>query len=110
VLPAYVVCPLCGRNRVITPERKGLIRWDYVDLHSSPIIQIRETTGKTSGPSLREGKGRAPGSGFPLVESKTLTEILEDPQYRETLEGLRTQLLRLIKDGVELGLLKETLA
>ena len=48
----------------------------------------------------------ARGSGFPLIESKTLAEILEDPQYAEILEGLRAQLLRLLKDGVELGLLR----
>jgi len=92
---------------MITSVRKGPVRWDYVNLHSSPIIQIRETTGKVPGPSLRKGKGRAPSSGFPLVESKTLREILEDPEYREILGGLRTQLIRLLKDGVALGLLKK---
>ena len=54
-----------------------------------------------------KGKGKAPGSGFPLVESKTLPEILEDPEYRDLLEGLKIQLLRLLRDGVELGLLEK---
>jgi len=36
-----------------------------------------------------------------------LREILEDPEYREILGGLRTQLIRLLKDGVALGLLKK---
>ena len=78
---------------------------DYVDLHNAPIQQIREGGGKKAGPPVK-GKGKAPGSGFPLVESITLSQILEDPEYREILEGLRSQLLRLLKDGVELGLLR----
>lgn len=87
------VCPLCGRNRVIQSKKKGPIRWDYVDLHSAPILQFRDDAG-----------GR--GSGFPMVDSKTLTQILEDPDYRDILEGMKTQLLRLIRDGLDLGLLR----
>ena len=87
--------PTLRKKQMITSVRKGPVRWDYVNLHSSPIIQIRETTGKISGPSLRKGKGRAPSSGFPLIESKTLREILE---------GLRVQLIRL-RNGIDLGLL-----
>lgn len=54
-----------------------------------------------------KGKGKTPGSGFPLIESRTLLEILDDPEYRDLLEGMKMQLLRLLKDGVELGLLKK---
>lgn len=46
-------------------------------------------------------------AAFPLVESKTLPEVLVDPEYREILEGLRAQMLRLLKDGVELKLVKK---
>jgi len=90
----YFVCPLCARNRPLKSKTKGRIKWDYVDLNTAPILQVRDDTG-----------GR--GSGFPLIASKTLAEILEDPQYAEILEGLRAQLLRLVKDGKELGLLEE---
>ena len=90
----YFVCPLCARNRPLKSKTKGQIKWDYVDLNTAPILQVRDDTG-----------GR--GSGFPLIESKTLTEILEDPEYREILEGLKTQLIRLLKDGVALGLIEE---
>jgi hypothetical protein len=41
-----------------------------------------------------------------MVDSKTLTQILEDPDYRDILEGMKTQLLRLIRDGLDLGLLR----
>ena len=56
-----------------------------------------------------KGKGKAPGSGFPLVESRTLREILEDPSYALILEGLRTQLIRIVKDSIELGLLEKVM-
>jgi hypothetical protein len=102
-LPAYIVCPLCGRNRVVE-SKKGPIRWDYVDLHNAPILQIREGGGKKAGPPVK-GKGKAPGSGFHLVESRTLSEILENPKYREIIEGLKSQLARLVRDGIRLGLL-----
>ena len=89
----YFVCPLCARNRVIKSKDKGYIRWDYVDLKSAPLLQVRDDKG-----------GR--GSGFPLIESKTLAEISEDPAYAAILEGLKTQLIRLLKDGAELGLIE----
>ena len=91
----YFVCPLCARNRVIKSKDKGYIRWDYVDLHAAPILQVRDDTG-----------GR--GSGFPLLESKTLAEISGDPNYAEILEGMKAQLVRLLKDAVELGLLEKS--
>jgi len=46
----YVVCPLCGRNRVIEEKTKGKgqVRWDFWDKDKSPIIQIREGGGSKS--------------------------------------------------------------
>jgi hypothetical protein len=90
----YIVCPLCGRNRVIKSKDKGYIRWDYVDLKSAPLLQVRDDTG-----------GR--GSGFPLVASKTLAEISQDPAYSQVIEGMKQQLIRLVKEGLELGLLEK---
>lgn len=89
----YFVCPLCARNRPLKSKTKGRIKWDYVDLNTAPILQVRDDTG-----------GR--GSGFPLISSKTLQEISGDPNYAEVLEGMKKQLIRLVKDGLELGLLK----
>ena len=88
----YIVCPLCARNRVIKSKDKGYIRWDYVDLKSAPLLQVRDDTG-----------GR--GSGFPLLTSKTLAEISQDPAYSQVIEGMKQQIIKLVKDGLELGLL-----
>ena len=91
----YFVCPLCARNRPLKSKTKGQIKWDYVDLNTAPILQVCDDTG-----------GR--GSGFPLVESKTLAEILNVPDYQDILEGMKAQLVRLLKDAVELGLLEKS--
>ena len=37
----YVVCPLCGLNRVLDKHGKGRVRWDTVDSERSLILQVR---------------------------------------------------------------------
>jgi len=102
----YVVCPLCSRNRIIETEDKGRIRWDYVDLAASDIIQVREGGGKKPGFG-RGYRGSAHGSGFHLVSAKTLDEIMDDPAYKDVVDGMREQLIRLVREGVRIGWIKK---
>lgn len=103
----YVVCGLCGRNRIIEAKEKGRIRWDFVDLGAADFIQLREGGGKKAGEGGRGYRGSAPGSGFHLVSAKTLEEVIEDPAYADVVEGMKAQLIRLVKDAVRIGLIKQ---
>jgi hypothetical protein len=103
-MPEYIVCHLCGRNRVRKSKTKGSIRWDYADLITSPFIQIRETTGKVRGSSLKRGRGQAPGSGFPTVETRTLPDILNDPECKPIIQGCRDQIVKLARQTIQIGL------
>jgi len=75
----FVVCPLCGLNRVLDKRGKGRVRWDAVDLDTALILQVRC------------GGGR--GSGFYLDESRSLTlgEMSESPEYDAIVEEIRRQ-------------------
>ncbi len=70
------------------------------------VLQVREAKGKLSSQGTRRGRGQAPGQGFPLTDSKTLEELIEDPKYSDVLSGLKAQLLRLLRDGIELVLIE----
>lgn len=88
---ANMVCCLCGRNRKIfssnwsDPE----IRWDFWS-ENSPLIQIRQGGGKKPAgtgigvsPGHKGGRGSAPGAGWPTVQTLTLAEAIENPEYRK---------------------------
>jgi len=106
----YVVCPLCGMNKIVTAKKrleKGKperLTWPTIDLKEAFMLQVREGGGKKAGTGAK-GKGKAPGSGFHLVpsESLTLAEIMKDPSYSDILEEMKDQLLRLIKDCIKIG-------
>ena len=95
---AYAVCPLCGRNRVIETQRKGLIRWDYFDPKKSIFIQFREQHPRVIGGfSL----------GFTLIPdiSLTLQDALKDPKYKVVAEELIENIKRLVKELISMGLI-----
>ena len=113
----YAACPTCGRNRVIKTHNKmqtneygsstvikegAKIRWDFVtDLGAFEFIQVRSGGGKVAG--VGKGyRGSAPGIGFKLVRSFTLVEVMDDPKYSDVVQGLRDQLVLLVKDGIRL--------
>jgi len=102
----YVICGLCGRNRIIETEKKGRVRWDFVDLGAADFIQLREGGGKKAGMGGRGYRGSAPGSGFHLISAKTLAEVMEDPAYSDVVEGMKQQLIRLVRDSLQMGLIK----
>jgi len=108
----YIVCPLCGWNRVLEStkrDKKGkTFKWPTINLGSCFIIQVREGGGKKAG-SGAKGRGKAPGSGFHLIpsESLTLKGAMSDPKYTELLGEVKVQLLDTISKALEIGWMTE---
>ena len=109
----YFACPLCGMNKVVissSREQKGKaqeLKWPNLNLEEYLVLQVREGGGKKSG-SGNQGRGKAPGSGFHLVPSESLTfeEVLKNPEYANIVEGMKTQLIHLIKSSISMGFIK----
>lgn len=71
----YVVCPCCGKNKLVAFDAQGnLVYVDY-DPKSMEFIQVREGGGKTG--SGEKGRGQGRGVGFPKVDSMTLEEAVQ---------------------------------
>ena len=98
---ATMVCPLCARNRKILSSRwkDPEIRWDLWN-ENNPLIQIREGGGKKKAeetsklfyPGVKPKRGSAPGAGWPTVETLTLAEAIEDPEYRKYILAMFEQI------------------
>jgi hypothetical protein len=109
----YVVCPLCGMNKIFRSakrEQKGKseeLKWPSIDVKQSFSLQVREGGGKKAGTGAK-GRGKAPGSGFHLIpsESLTLKEMIGTPEYDSILRGMKEQLTRFIQDALEVGFIK----
>lgn len=109
----YIVCPLCGWNKILTSikrlekDKPEYLQWASLDLTSVFILQVREGGGKKAGTGAK-GRGKAPGSGFKLVpsESLTLAQMLDDSSYSEILSQMRDQLLTVIRQSLELGFIR----
>ena len=92
----YVVCPLCGRNRILETERKGRIRWDFWDPETSPLIQIREAVGKL--PSTEQPadqprtRGGAKAGGIRTKAEVTWDEAAEMSEYEDQIAAIVEQL------------------
>lgn len=95
----YIVCPLCGMNRVLEKkgtgaiargvtitEIKGRIRFDHIDLATAPIVQIRE---RAEGPEKTKRMRRGGGSGFVFKEGFTLNEVKDNPEYQDLIEQVK---------------------
>lgn len=85
------------------------LQWPVIDLNSYLVLQVREGGGKKAGPSGKEGRGKAPGSGFHLVPSESLTfeEVLKNPEYANIVEGMKDQLIRVVKTSIASGLISK---
>lgn len=105
-MPEYIVCHLCGRNRIKASKIKGSLRWDYADLITSPFLQVREGIGPGASPKKRKGRG-APGQGFPTVETRTLIEIRDNPEYQTIIQGYRDQIVKIAKQAIKIGLISK---
>lgn len=103
----YVVCPFCMHNLPVKHPVHGIRRYDIFDIDNDFFIQVRVGGGKKAGTGAK-GRGKAPGSGFHLVEeeSKKFDEVVGDPTYEPIIESMRTQLIRLVRKFMERGLLK----
>lgn len=108
----YIVCPVCGWNRVLESEKRSKkgksFRWPVIDLGTFFMVQVREGGGKKAGSGVK-GRGKAPGSGFHLIpsESLTLQEARNDPKYTDVLDEVKVQLLGTISKALEIGWIKE---
>lgn len=104
----YMVCPVCGRNRIIETKRKGRIGWPdgkpFI-LDTTALLQIREGGGKKPGGGGY--RGSAPGSGFHLVGGLTLHEMIDQGGYEDVIDGLKQQLLTVIRQGIRVGWIKK---
>ena len=102
----YIVCPLCGRNRVLeaTSEEakakgKGRLRWDFFDPETSPLVHIREAGGKVlpEGKTLPRKPGQAPAIGFPLKDILTWNDTIKDERFTDQVNAILNQLSRISK-------------
>ena len=112
----YFSCPMCGMNKIISSAKRGdkagqssELQWPVIDLESYLIMQVREGGGKKPGVYGKVGKGKAPGSGFHTVTAESLTfeEVLKNPEYANIIEGLKEQLIRVIKSSIKIGLISK---
>ena len=89
----YIVCPLCGLNRVLVKWEKGRIRFGNFDLKNSFFIQTRYVRG-----------GR--GSGFWLNEneSRRISEITDDNEFRDLLVQIKNQCQAILNYFDRLGI------
>lgn len=98
---SMMICPLCARNRKTVNKtwRDPEIRWDYWG-EESPLIQIREGGGKKPGSGkviigVKAKRGSAPGYGFPTVETFTLEEAINNPEYSKYVKEMIEQIEKL---------------
>ena len=113
----YVACPLCGMNksfRSAKREKKDMprpeeLQWPIIDLESYFVLQVREGGGKKPGAYGKVGKGKAPGSGFHTVPSESLTfeEVIKDPEYANIVQGMKKQLIHVIKSAMANGFINK---
>jgi hypothetical protein len=90
---AYIVCPLCGMNRVLEKIEKGRIRFGNFDLERSFFVQIRYSTG-----------GRASGFWLNENESKRFSDVANSPEFRDLLAQIKNQCKAILNYFNKLGL------
>jgi hypothetical protein len=99
----YIVCPLCGRNRVFESQRakekgKEELRWDFFNPETGLLVQIRQAGGKMPHEEQPEAgvrkRGGARAYGFPLKHGITLKEARENG-YDSQFEAIKLQINKL---------------
>jgi len=98
----YLGCPFCNRNillRNIDPDRLGTLAISPLEWN---LYQVREQRGGKGSPK----KGIKAKGGFFLVpeESKTIQEMLEDPELRPYAEAIIKRLTIIFTSYQEAGL------
>jgi hypothetical protein len=103
----YIVCPLCGMNRVLEKtgssaiargltirKVKGRIRFDHIDLTRAPIVQVRE---RQEGKEAQRRLTRGGGTGFVFREGLTLMQMKRKPEYADLVKQIKETALEIIK-------------
>jgi len=104
-----VVCSVCGLNRPASAfERKDEFAYGTWN-ETKPIIQIRDAPGgKASSLLVGSGKYRkTPGRGFPVIDSFTLDQAMDMPEYSGYVDQITEQLLRVLKVFYEKKLISD---
>jgi len=92
-----VKCPLCGWHHSIM--RTGIMRLQRGETADQPkgnFLFLTDEPGELTFISVRECKGR--GKGLPQVESITLAQAKNDPEYNELIESLRFQAYKILQN------------
>jgi len=94
----YIVCPLCGMNRILEKKEKGRIGFE-VDL-DRPFVQIRQPGGKLpmgeevraeAQRGIKVRRGQAPALGFRLVDGLTFKQAKESGRYDDLIDEIENQ-------------------
>lgn len=92
-----VKCPLCGWHHSIM--RTGIMRLQREESADQPkgkFLFLSNELGELTFISVKECKGR--GKGLPQVESITLAQAKNDPEYNELIESLRFQAYQILQN------------
>lgn len=92
-----VKCPLCGWHHSIM--RTGIMRLQREESADQPkgkFLFLSNEPSELTFISVRECKGR--GKGLPQVESITLAQAKNDPEYKELIESLRFQSYKILQN------------
>lgn len=104
-----VVCVLCGLNKALSafdPDAEYPFgSWNA----ESPIIQIRDAPGGKAFHHVKGSGGyrRSAGRGFPVIDTKTLDQAKDDPEYSEYVDQITEQLLKVLKIFYEKKLISD---
>lgn len=100
----YVVCPCCGRTKLVRLSADGRLEWIDYDPRTMEFIQVREGGGKTLGG--RKGRGQGRGIGFPKVASHTLEDaVLAGGDNLAVAKQIAARLNGVVKEFKRLGLM-----
>ena len=91
-----VKCPLCGWHYPLTrTDITRLQREETADQPKENFLFLTDEPGELTFISVRECKGR--GKGLPQVESITLAQAKDDPEYIELIETLRLRTYKILQ-------------
>lgn len=91
-----VKCPVCGWHRPITKTGiRRLQRGEPVNRPQRDFMFLSDNLEELTFISVRECRGR--GKGLPEVESITLGQAKNNPEYKELIESLRFQAFKILE-------------
>lgn len=92
-----VKCPLCGwHHSIIRTGIMRLQRGEAADQPKGKFVFLSNKLSELTFISVRDCKGR--GKGLPQVESITLAQAKNDPEYNELIESLRFQAYKILQN------------